>query len=46
MRYIVQKTGTQVKYGDDSDVFQFELWEGPSNVRTVEDAIVDLTGYL
>lgn len=44
MRYIVQKTGTQVKYGDDSDVFQFELWEGPSNVRTVEDAIVDLTG--
>lgn len=44
MRYIVQKTGTQVKYGDDSDVFQFELWEGSSNVRTVEDAIVDLTG--
>lgn len=44
MRYIVQKTGTQVKYGDDSDIFQFELWEGPSNVRTVEDAIVDLTG--
>lgn len=44
MRYIVQLTGTQVKYGDDADVFQFQLWENSSNVRTVEDAIVDLTG--
>ena len=46
MRYIVQLTGTQVKYGDDSDIFQFQLWEGPSNVRTVDDAIVDLTGSI
>lgn len=44
MRYIVQLTGTQVKYGDDADIFQFQLWENSSNTRTVEDAIVDLTG--
>lgn len=44
MRYIVQLTGTQVKYGDDADIFQFQLWENSSNVRTVEDTIVDLTG--
>lgn len=44
MRYIVQLTGTQVKYGDDSDIFQFQLWENSSNVRTVEDTVIDLTG--
>lgn len=44
MRYIVQLTGTQVKHGDDSDIFKFQLWEGQSNIRTVEDAVVDLTG--
>lgn len=44
MRYIVQLTGTQVKYGDDADIFQFQLWESSSNTRTVEDSIVDLTG--
>lgn len=43
MRYIVQLTGTQVKYGDNSDIFQFQLWEGPSNIRTVNDTVVDLT---
>lgn len=44
MRYIVQLTGTQAKYGDDADIFQFQLWENSSNTRTVEDSIVDLTG--
>lgn len=46
MRYIVQLTETQAKHGDNSDIFQFQLWEGSSNVRTVEDAIVDLTGSI
>lgn len=46
MRYIVQLTGTQVKYGDDADIFQFQLWENSSNTRTVEDSIVDLTGSI
>lgn len=46
MKSIRQVTTKMTKYGDNTDIFQFQLWQGNEDGTGFDDYIVDLTDAL